>query len=78
MKTEIADGLQQRICDESKRLRDMASMYAVQYAESDDPADKAKYTCYRFAADEVQKLHGPTCNVLHALESQIPDEVAKP
>ena len=77
MKTEIADRLQQRICDEVARLQDMAKMYAVQYAESDDPSDKAKYTCYRFAADEVQKLHAPTCNVLHALEAQISDE-AKP
>lgn len=71
MKTEIGDGLQKHICDESARLRDMAKMYAVQYAESDDPADKANYTRYRFAADEVQKLHAPTCNVLHALEAMI-------
>lgn len=78
MKTEVADSLQKHICDESKRLRDMASMYAIQYADSDDPADKANYTRYRFAADEVQKLHAPTCNVLHVLESQIPDEAPKP
>ncbi|MBD9459157.1 hypothetical protein IB241_15855 [Pseudomonas sp. PDM05] len=77
MKTDIANGLQQHICDEARRLRDMASMYAIQYAGSDDPLDKANYACYKFAADEVQKLHAPTCNVLHALESQIPDE-AKP
>ena len=75
MKTEIANGLQQHICDESALLLDMAKMHAVQYAESDDPSDKAKYTCYRFAADEVQKLYAPTCNVLHALEAQISDEV---
>jgi len=75
MKTEVGDGLQKHICEESNRLRNMANMYAVQYAESDDPADKANYTRYRFAADEVQKLHAPTCNVLHALEAQIPDKV---
>lgn len=74
MKTEAAHALQEYICDESKRLRDMASMYAIQYADSDDPADKANYTRYRFAADEVQKLHGPACQALHALESQIQDE----
>jgi len=71
MKTEVSDGLQKHICEESNRLREMAKMYAVQYAESDDPADKANYTRYRFAADEVQKLHAPTCNVLHALEAMI-------
>ena len=77
MKTEIADGLQKHICDTVENLQNMAKMYAVQYAESDDPADKAKYVCYRFAADEVKNLHAPTCNVLHALEAQISEE-AKP
>jgi len=78
MKTEAGNGLQQHICDESKRLRDMASMYAIQYAESDDPVDKANYARYRFAADEVQKLHGPTCQTLHAIEAMIPAEMKNP
>lgn len=78
MKTEASDQLQKHICDESKRLRDMASMYALQYAESDDPADKANYTRYRFAADEVQKLHGPVCQTLHLLESVITETEPKP
>lgn len=78
MKTEAANGLQQHIIDESKRLRDMANMYAVQYADSDDEKHKASYQRYKFAADELQKLHAPTCNVLHALEAMIPAEVKKP
>ena len=76
MRTEAANGLQQHIIDEAKRLRDMATMYALMYAENDDPDQKASFLRYKFAADELQKLHAPTCNFLHALEAMIPKEQA--
>lgn len=78
MKTDAANSLQQHILDESKRLMDMANMCALQYVESDDEKHKASYQRYKFAADELRKLNAPTCNVLHALEAMIPDEVKKP
>jgi methylase of polypeptide subunit release factors len=72
MKTEAAENLIQHILDTAKRLNDTAKMYAVQYAENDDPKDKERFDRYKFAAEEIHKLHQPACKSLHALEAMIP------
>ena len=72
MKTDIANDLSDHLIAEAKKLDDMAKMYAVQYAESDDKASKAAFEKYAMAAGELRKLHGPLCQVLHALEAMIP------
>lgn len=77
MKTEAANALQQHVLDVAKRLNDTATMYAIQYAESDDPKSKEAFDRYKFAAEEVRKLHQPTCQSLHALEAMIPAEAAE-
>lgn len=75
MKTEAAEALCQNILDVAKRLNDAATMYAIQYAESDDPKNKEAFERYKFAAEEVRKLHQPACKSLHALEAMIPAKV---
>lgn len=72
MKTEAGNTLQQHILDSAKRLNDTATMYAIQYAQSGSPESKASFDRYTFAAEEVRKLHAPTCNILHAIEAMIP------
>jgi len=72
--TDIANGLSDHLIAEANRLKNMAAMYAVQYAETDDKASKAAYEKYSLASEEIRKLHAPLCNVLHALEAMIPGQ----
>lgn len=74
MKTDIANSLSEHLIAESNRLKQMAALYAVQYAETDDKASKAAYEKYALASEELRKLHPPLCNVLHALEAMIPEQ----
>ena len=78
MRTDIANDLSDHLIAEANRLKNMAAMYAVQYAETDDKTSKAAYEKYSLASEELRKLHAPLCNVLHALEAMIPAEQQEP
>lgn len=71
MITDAANKLAEEILKQANQHRDAARLYAVSYAESDNPVDKAAFQKYSMLEDQFRKMHSLVCQGLHATEAEM-------
>jgi hypothetical protein len=71
MLTKAANDFLEELKEEAKKIRESAKFSAVEYAESDNPACKARFQAKMEEAQIYDKMHSRACQVLNAVEQEM-------
>lgn len=77
MITETGNKYADALLAEAKQNDDMANLYAVRYAQTDDQKDKSSFQKYAEKAGLIRKMYTDFCAVMHGIEAEMTKRLTK-
>lgn len=77
MITETGNKYAETMLAEAKQCDDMASLYAVRYAQTDEKDVKLAFQKYAEKSEFIRKKYSEFCAVMHGIEAEMTKRLTK-